>query len=138
MLVGADARTIALRGPDGLLHFAARPPDRFAAGEWLRRDGDAREVNAAIGMPGLLCDGLGCAVPDKVMIALALRPEALAEDCLRAAIVISAVPGRCDGPAIMIDQDSAARDGGYRIALSQTPTALSVREWRGERPWVSQ
>jgi competence protein ComEC len=32
MLVGADARTVALRGPDGLLHFAGRPPDRFAAG----------------------------------------------------------------------------------------------------------
>ncbi len=103
LLVAGDAQTIALRGPVGLLHFLAPPKDRFIAEEWLRRDGDARMPDAAAGLPGLHCDGLGCAIFDRVMIAAARRAEALGEDCTRAAILISAVPASCKGPVILID-----------------------------------
>ena len=137
MLVAADAQTVALRGPDGLLHFMTAPKNRFVAEQWLRRDGDARVLEEAVGMPGLLCDGVGCVVrANGILIAAAQRSEALAEDCARAAVLISAADGRCDGPRVMIDAGTAARDGGYAITLSRSPTALGVREWRGKRPWV--
>ena len=43
ILVAPDARTIAIRGADGLLHFPRPPKDRYDAANWLLRDGDARE-----------------------------------------------------------------------------------------------
>jgi competence protein ComEC len=135
MLVAADAQTVAIRGGDGLLHFLRPPKDRFAAQEWLRRDGDGRMLRDAVGLPGLRCDEYGCAMGGKTNIAAAWRPEALRKDCTRAAVLISAVPGRCRGPVLTIDRTMAQRDGGYRITLSAVPAVFSVREARGTRPW---
>jgi competence protein ComEC len=137
MLAAPDAQTVAIRGDDGLLHFVRKPKDSFAAREWLRRDGDAREIGDAVGMPGLRCDGVGCVVKRGVTIAAGLRPEALGEDCVRAAIVINASAVRCQGPTVMIDQNAAAEGQGWRINLSSL-SAGSVRAWRGERPWVAK
>jgi competence protein ComEC len=80
MLVAPDARTVAIRGSDGLLHFVRKASDKYAARDWLRRDGDARDIADAVGVPGMKCDGLGCVLPGKVLAAVSLRPEALAED----------------------------------------------------------
>ena len=136
MLVAPDAVTVAIRGEDGRLHFARKPKDKFIAREWLRRDGDSRESNDAIGMPGLRCDGVGCAVKRGVQIALPLRLEALAEDCARAQILVSAVAADCKGPAVLIDQVKAKAGQGWRITLSPL-RADSVRDSRGDRPWVA-
>ena len=137
MLVASDAITIAIRGEDGLLHFVRKPKDKFVARDWLRRDGDARDIDDAVGLPGLKCDGLGCAVKGRLPIAASLRPEALAEDCARAQVVISAAATtNCKAPAVVIDRDAAARGEGWRITLSVPPTAVSVRDWRGNRPWA--
>ena len=137
MLVAPDAATIALRGDDGLLHFVRKPLDKYAARDWLRRDGDGRAIEEAVGVPGTLCDGLGCVVKKNVVIAASLRPEALDEDCLRAQVVISAAQAAgCKGPAVVIDQRAAEQGEGWRVSLSPTPSAVSVREMRGERPWV--
>ncbi len=137
MLVAGDAVTIAIRGEDGLLHFVRKPKDKFAARDWLRRDGDTRDIEDAVGLPGLRCDGVGCVVKAKVLIAASLRPEALADDCERAAVLVSAVAADCKGPAVVIDQNAAATGEGWRITLSSTPTAVSVRDYRGHRPWVA-
>jgi competence protein ComEC len=137
MLVGSDARTVAIRGSDGLLHFVKKPGDKYAARDWLRRDGDARDIAAAVGVSGLKCDGVGCVVKGKVLIAVSLRPEALGEDCARAQVLVSAAQAtNCKGPAVMIDQKAAAEGEGWAITLSPTPKAESVRQVRGERPWV--
>ncbi len=109
MLVASDATTIAIRGADGLLHFVRKPKDRFIARDWLRRDGDGRDIADAVGLPGLKCDGLGCVVKRKPLIAASLRPEALAEDCVRAQILVSAAAASCKGPAVVIDQKAAAK-----------------------------
>ena len=138
MLVAADASTIAIRGQDGLLHFVRKPSDKFAARDWLRRDGDARDIGEAIGLPGLQCDGLGCVVTGKEVIALSLHPDALEEDCARAKVVVSAAAATgCKGPAVVIDQKAAEQGEGWRVSLSPTPSAVSVRRLRGERPWVA-
>jgi competence protein ComEC len=136
MLVAPDAVTVAIRGDDGRLHFARKPKDKFIAQDWLRRDGDSRDIADAIGMPGLKCDGVGCAVKrDGVQIALPLRPEALDEDCVRAVVLVSAVKADCKGPAVLIDQAKAGQ--GWRITLSPLH-AQSVRDARGDRPWVAK
>jgi len=139
MLVAGDAATIAVRGPDRLLHFVRKPLNKFAARDWLRRDGDGRDITDAVGMPGLSCDGLGCIVKGKMLIGASLKPEALDEDCVRAKVVVSAATAAgCKGPAVVIDRKAAEDGEGWRVTLSPTPTAISVREMRGERPWVAR
>jgi competence protein ComEC len=138
MLVASDAVTIAIRGDDGLLHFVRKPKDKFVARDWLRRDGDGRDITDAVGLPGLKCDGLGCVVKGKFLIAASLRPEALAEDCARARVLVSAaMVTACKGSAVVIDQNAAGTGESWRVTFSPTPTAVSVRELRGERPWVA-
>jgi competence protein ComEC len=136
MLVAADAETVAIRGDDGLLHFVRRPKDRFAAREWLRRDGDGRDIADAVG--AFKCDGLGCVAMGKVLVAISARPEALADDCAQAAVVVSvAAAPNCKGPAVVIDRDAALQGQGWRVTLSRPPHAESVQSYRGERPWVA-
>jgi len=135
MLVAGDAVTIAIRGDDGRLAFIRKPRDTFTARDWIRRDGDMRDIKDAVGLPGLKCDGVGCVVKGKILIAASLRPEALGEDCARAQVVISAATAMaCKGPAVVIDQKTAGE--GWRITLSSPPTAASVHAWRGDRPWA--
>ncbi len=136
MLVAPDARTIAIRGDDGLLHFVRKPADKFIAREWLRRDGDGRDLSGAVGMPGLRCDGAGCALKKGVMIAASLWPESLAEDCRRAQVLVSTAVARCRTPEVLIDRDAAEAGEGWQVTLSPVPSVLSVRQWRGNRPWV--
>jgi len=136
MLVAPDAMTIAIRAPDGLLHFTGKPADKFLARDWLRRDGDGRNPGGAL--PGMACDGLGCLVSGKHLIAISRLAEALEEDCARAEVVVSAAQaGDCKGPAVAIDRNAAAQGQGWRVTLSPKPVAVSVRQSRGERPWVA-
>ena len=112
-----------------------RPADTFVARDWLRRDGDGRDVSDAVGVAGEKCDGLGCVLHRGVVIAVSRRPEALEEDCMHAHILVSAVDADCGLPGLVIDRRAAANGEGWAISLSPLH-AQSVREWRGARPWV--
>lgn len=139
ILVAPDAETVAIRGADGLLHFVKKPKDKFVARDWLRRDGDARDIAEVVGDPAIHCDGVGCVMKAKVLVAVSQKPEALADDCTMAKIVVSAAAApNCKTPPVVIDRDAAATGQGWRINLSSQPQAESVRSWRGERPWVAR
>ncbi len=139
MLVAPDAETVAIRGADSLLHFVRKPKDKFIAREWLRRDGDGRDIGEAVGDPAIHCDGVGCVAKSKVLVAVSQKPEALADDCAMAQVVVSAAAAPdCKGPAVVIDRDAAAKGQGWRIVLSPAPYAKSVRGYRGARPWVAK
>jgi competence protein ComEC len=133
ILVASDARTIAVRGPDGRMMFPRPPKDRFAATRWLARDGDARNAKSAVG--GARCDGESCVMNlGGDVIAMPFRLEAVAEDCAHAAILVSAVPAQnCSGPKLVLDSRVIAHGGGYAITGG---VAQSVRQSRGARPWV--
>ena len=137
LMIASDARTIALRGPDGLFYFPRPPKDRFAAARWLLRDGDARDWQAATGSPLVTCDALGCVAKQAgLTLAMSLRPEALNDDCTQADIVVSAAPIMpCEGPRLVLGAHEIAEGGGYAITLSPLH-AISVNQRRGMRPWV--
>jgi competence protein ComEC len=143
LIVGRDARTIALRGPDGGLHLLRPTRDTYSADDWLKRDGEERTSAAALAKPadGVRCDGYGCIATTGagLRIAAPLRPEALPEDCQQAAILISAfaLDGSCWGPKIVLDQASIARAGGFAIWLSPI-RIVSVADARGRRPWSEE
>ena len=135
VLVGDDARTVALRGPDGLLHFPRMPADRFTAREWLRRDGDARELANTIGGDFIHCDGKGCVARLKgKTLAISLKPEALGDDCAAADLVIANAAGPCHARLL----DGAALKAGQSYAFFLPDlTGKSVAAARGKRPWVN-
>ena len=137
MLVASDAVTVAVRGSDGLLYFPARPADRFAARSWLRQDGDARDMRDAMGIGA--CDGLVCVMQTPAgQVVLSREPQGPAQDCTRAAILVSAATADCKGPHFVADGPRGARDQGYAIWFTPKLKIESVRQWRGDRPWVAQ
>ena len=145
VLISADAKLIAVRGADGLLEVSARRVAKLTRETWLRRAGqDQAAAWPAAGTSAdgrLTCDALGCVykVADQV-VALVRDPAALPEDCRRATVVVATVPVRrvCPSATLVIDRFSVWRDGGHAVWLSQgSARAVSVREARGDRPWVA-
>jgi competence protein ComEC len=87
VLVGNDGRTFAVRGADGRLAFHHTGGDTFATREWLAADADGRDVRDPSLGSGITCDPSGCIgrLADGRLVSHALAPDALEEDCERAA-----------------------------------------------------
>jgi competence protein ComEC len=141
MLIARDAYTVALRGFDDKLRFVRVPRDAYAADQWLKRDGDARDPKSAVAnaKDNIRCDGYGCIARalDGSRVAVVARIEALAEDCANASILVSAVPAarHCRGPKLVLDKFDIAKAGGYAIWFGKSPRVISVEGERGRRPW---
>lgn len=58
LLIARDGAMAALRQGDGTLTLLAKKPDEYTATQWLLREGDRRDWQAA--MAGANCDELGC------------------------------------------------------------------------------
>ena len=144
LLVARDGITVAIRAPDGALKLFRKAKDNYSAGEWLKRDGDARAIADAVATPadGVRCDALGCIAqtPGGLLIADVARIDALAEDCASATIVVSAVPTRrrCIGPKLVIDRFDVARSNGFAVWLGPPLRLETVEQDRGLRPWSAQ
>jgi competence protein ComEC len=72
-------------------------------------------------------------------VALVRTESALAEDCWRADVVISAVPVRirCPAPGGVVDRFDVWRDGAHAVWLASDRIRIeSVAGRRGDRPWV--
>src|SRR5882672_4497424 len=87
ILISADGRNVGVRGNDGRLHLMRSGKDAFLTKEWLAADADARTAADASLAEGVSCDGTGCVtqMASGALVALALGPEALSDDCARAA-----------------------------------------------------
>jgi competence protein ComEC len=145
ILISADARLVAVRGADGQLHFSSGRAARIARETWLRRDGQEdrpsvwpRHGRSADGL--LNCDDAGCLYRARGhVVALVKHASALAEDCRHADVLIATIPvrRRCPAASLVIDRFSLWREGGHAVWLDPgTVRTESVRDSRGERPWV--
>lgn len=144
LLIARDGLTVAVRAPDGSLKLFRKSKDKYSAGEWLKRDGDEREAEDAIATrsDGVHCDAYGCIARTARGLAIAnvFRVDALKEDCVSAAIVVTAIPTRrrCKGPQLVIDRFDVARTNGYAIWLGPPLRIETVEEDRGVRPWSAR
>jgi competence protein ComEC len=143
LLIDARGQVIAVRLNDGRLALSPWKRDRWITESWLQ---DARQDQGAAwpdsGGPAagpLRCDALGCVLQrEGRLLALAREPEALEEDCARAALVIS-YPRieRCPNGTPLIGPQALYRSGGLALWLDAGAIEiLTVREARGERPWT--
>ncbi|MCJ2126153.1 ComEC/Rec2 family competence protein [Methylobacterium sp. J-077] len=130
----------AVRGPDGLLSVLGSPSS-FVLEQWLKADGDGRSAKAVIGgaSKGGRCDRLGCTarLPDGRAVALVRDRRAFAEDCVRAAVLITrlAAPPTCTGPLVIDRRILAARGA---VALRAERDGFTARDTRGDGrsvPW---
>jgi competence protein ComEC len=144
-MVASGGDSFAVRGPDGRFQVIKLGNDAFAIHEWLAADGDARGDPRAVAAvvkarEGFACDEAGCIARlfGGGLVAIGTSPAAFADDCARAALVLTtraALPGCA---ATVIDR-IAARQGGA-LALRRVGNAWEVTATRprGEmRPWAA-
>jgi competence protein ComEC len=138
ILISADGHNVGVRGRDGRLHVMRSAKDAFLLKEWLAADADPRLSTDSTLAEGISCDEAGCVaeMADGAFVALALRADALADDCERAALVVTArqAPPSCPSP--VIDRERSRRQGAMTLRWTGTTFALESARPKGtDRPW---
>jgi competence protein ComEC len=141
ILISADGRNVAVRGQDGrlhLMHAAKGSRDAFLLKEWLAADADPRTAADASLTADVSCDDSGCVMQAAggAFVAQALKPEAFADDCERAALIVTTrqAPAACG--ASVIDAERLRRQGAMALRRSREGFFVEAVKPRGiDRPW---
>ena len=152
ILIGGDAKVMALRAPDGRYWFSPGLAGRHArsvAADWNAQWEQPRwnwqaKVYGETAPPWLSCDSRGCIYrPDgegNMAAALIADPLAAMEDCARAQIVLSFenLGGLCPNADVLVHWPDIRKNGGHAIYLNgRTGSKVTtVSQFRGARPWV--
>lgn len=148
VIIASDGDNVAVRDASGKLHLLSPRRGRFDAEIWLRRDGDEREVAdvAKDDGGGFVCDSAGCVASIRGdlarVIAVARSPEAAAEDCATATVLVDLSRGwrqPCAGPALVVTSKMLRTEGAMAARLIEGGVEWqSVARDRGDRPWVAK
>lgn len=139
VLVAPSGDAIAVRAADGRLAVIKKSGDAFVVKEWLAADADPRTTADPTLAKGIACDAIGCTarLAGREIVALATAPEAFAEDCARAQLVVSSRTAPRDCAAIAIDRTVRMRAGA--MALRRIGDSWEVTPARPDgydRPWA--
>jgi competence protein ComEC len=139
VLVASDGQAVAVRTADGRLAVHRTGGDAFTVREWLAADADARlPTDPALG-EGFRCDETGCVarLHDGKLIARVLTPDAFAEDCGRAAVVVTARQRPPNCPALVIDRNISRSHGAIALRRQGDGFELTAARPPGQdRPWT--
>jgi competence protein ComEC len=140
IIIGRDAELVAVRGADGELSAVGATRASFELERWLEHDGARRSVEEAAKAAGFNCDGIGCRATVKgLTVAVARHPAAFAEDCRRAAVLVSGIvsPRGCTAPRTVVDFFAARRQGTHALYIEADGSIRTetVAAARGSRPW---
>ncbi len=138
-LVSGDGHNVSVRGRDGRLHLMRTGKDAFLIKEWLAADADPRQTDDVSLADGVSCDDDGCVVQmaDGSFVALAVQPEALTDDCGRAALLVTRkqVPAGC--AAIVIGLEHLRRRGAMALRRIKGGFVVEASRPGGfDRPWA--
>jgi competence protein ComEC len=122
ILISADGHNIGVRGKDGRLHLMRIAKDNFLLKEWLAADADPRGPADSSLADGVSCDEAGCVteMADGGLVALALKPEALSDDCARAALLVTARQAPASCSSAVMSGDHWRRQGASRYGDGAT------------------
>jgi competence protein ComEC len=137
VLVSAAGDVVAVRGADGRLTTVKFGSDTLSIPEWLAADGDGR--SAAESKGGFACDPDGCVarLGDGTAVAVSRTAAALADDCARAALIVTLRVAPPDCAARVLDR-AALRSGGA-TALTWHGGSFDITAARPtafDRPWA--
>ena len=139
MYVSSHVLSISGYHADGRLAVMKQANHDFTIREWLAADGDGRTARDPALANGTQCDETGCVVrlPDKRLVALAFHPEALEEDCRRAAVVVTARNASGDCAAILIDRNLSRNSGALALRWNGASfDMIQARPRNHDRPWA--
>jgi competence protein ComEC len=139
VMVSAGGDVVAVRSVDGRLSAIKFGSDTLSVREWLAADGDARAPTDRAVAAGFACDPDGCVarLADGAAVAVSRSAAAFADDCTRAALIVTlrVAPGDC--AAKVIDRTTLRRNGAmaltYRNGQFET---TSARPEGLDRPWT--
>ena len=139
ILISGDGHNVGVRGRAGQLRLIHSSKDAFRVKEWLAADADPRQPADPSLSEGVSCDGAGCVtqMADGAFVTLALQPEALEDDCGRAALIVTArqPPSYCAAPVITIDR--LRRQGTLALRRTRDGFAATAVKPNGfDRPWA--
>jgi competence protein ComEC len=138
ILISGDGHNVGVRGKDGRLHLMRSAKDAFLLKEWLAADADARLPADTSLSEGVSCDEAGCVtqLADGGFVALALRPDALGDDCEHAALLVTARQAPPECRAMVIDRERLRRQGTIALRRTREGFAVDAIKPRGvDRPW---
>src|SRR4051812_31442104 len=138
ILVSADGHSVGVRGRDGRLHLMRTAKDTFLVKEWLAGDADSRLAGDASLGDGVSCDEAGCVAQlrDGGLVALALRPEALGDDCTRAAVIVTSRQASLGCGALVIGRERLQKQGAITLRRTRGGFASDAVRPNGlDRPW---
>jgi competence protein ComEC len=138
ILISGDGHSVGVRGRDGRLHVMKTAKDAFLLKEWLAADADPRLPGDASLADGVSCDEAGCVaqLPDGGFVTLVLRPEALADDCTRAAVIVTSRQAPAGCGALVIGQERLQNQAAISLWRTRGGFAIdAVRPNGVDRPW---
>lgn len=139
--VDRDGKLVAVRDHKGQIAVRKTRKATFSLQVWMEADGDARTVKQARDGAGFQCDGKSCVVSVRgKLISHVLHPEALAEDCRRASVLITALrlpqSDHCTQPDVVIDGRGLQEKGAHLLRVRDGEIVVDyVAAHRGNRPW---
>src|SRR5206468_11119546 len=104
----------------------------------LAADADARMATDASLGEGVSCDQTGCVTQSAggTFVAMALRPEALGDDCERASLIVTARAAPVACAASVIDMERLRRQGALALRRSRDGFVIDAVKPKGiDRPW---
>lgn len=139
--IDTTAKNVAIRSDRDELVPAHSRRGRFAAGLWLRGEGDGVTPAEASHRSGWTCEAAVCraSVKGRRIVYLTDERPAMMIPCAEADILIAAFPlrGRCRSVTLRIDRFSVWRAGAHALYLDEDGIRLETsREEQGDRPWV--
>ena len=137
--VDRDAKVVAIRGKDGKLQAPKSRRAFYTVTQWLKAGGDGRKPKDASLGAGWQCDAYSClALVKGKLVSFIAKPDAIRDDCERAAILIAPMDIRppCPAPKIILDRGALWQRGSATIAVTDSGLVLhTASERRGVRPW---
>jgi competence protein ComEC len=146
--IDREGQVIAVRLKDGSLSAPKTRKGEFSLKAWLEADGDGRAPRDVAKGVGFQCDEQSClAMVRGRIVSHVLHPGAFADDCRRAAVLISSLPVTGPCPALrVIDAHDLWEKGAQTISFAEdsglaggaAPVRVeTVAEGRGARPWAT-
>lgn len=140
VLISADGQSLAVRQPDGRLAVRkSGSAANFTVREWLAADADARTADDAHLSLGFVCDDLGCVatLAGGQAVALVLRPDAFAEDCMRTALVVTPRDAPPNCAATIVDRNRSRAYGAMALRRNGDIWEINASRPPGhDRPWA--
>ena len=137
VIIAPSGDLVAVRGADGKLQIVGKRYNGFTAEQWLSADADDRDPASARD-PHPLCDRDACiaALPAGRLLSIVTAPPAFEEDCVRAAVLVSALAAPADCRARVFDPNRLALTGAVGLTWNGSRfVGAADRSSLEDRPW---